>query len=88
MFSIMNIDFREQMAHILYTRGKLLSTADRGMAIERMASMTSKTKDQIEERLLSGKRKRIKSSKSLSKLMRLEVKLKAAGFDVYIDPKS
>jgi len=83
----MNFDDRAAMTHILYTRGKLISAADREVAIEQMASMTSKTKEQIEERLLSGKRRRIKSSDSLNKLMRLELMLKEAGFDVYIDKK-
>ncbi len=73
------------MTHVLYARGKLLDSADKCSAIEKLASMTSKTDEQIEARLLSGERKRIKSSDSLEKLMRLEMKLKAAGFDVYID---
>lgn len=75
------------MTHILYARGTLLDAADRHSAIETMALMTSKTTKQIEQRLLSGQRKRVKSSGSLSKLVRLEMKLKAAGFDVYIDEK-
>ena len=47
--------------------------------------MTSKSREKIEERLLDGKGKRVKSSDSLRKLVRLEIKLKRAGFDVYID---
>lgn len=83
----MYTDDLENMTHILYARGTLLEMADRQAAIEQMALMTSKTTKQIEQRLLSGERKRVKSSGSLSKLVRLEIKLKAAGFDVYIDKK-
>jgi len=64
-----------------------LELADRQAAIQQIATMTSKSCEQIEERLLSGKRKRVKSSESLSKLMRLETKFRDAGFDVYIDNK-
>jgi hypothetical protein len=81
----MNTNIQDDMTHILYARGTLLDAADRQSAVEQMASMTSKTTEQIEQRLLSGQRKRVKSSDSLAKLMRLEEKLKAAGFDVYID---
>ena len=73
------------MTHILYARGKLLDMADRKFAIQQIATMTSKSCKQIEERLLSGQRKRVKSSDSLSKLMRLAEKFKNAGFDVYIE---
>jgi hypothetical protein len=62
-----------------------LDAADRTSAIEKIATLTSKTRQQIEERLLSGQRKRVKSSHSLAKLVRLEIKFKDAGFDVYID---
>lgn len=78
---------QENMTHILYARGTLLEMADRQSAIEQIATMTSKSCEQIEERLLSGKRKRVKSSESLSKLMRLEEKFRDAGFDVYIANK-
>lgn len=73
------------MTHILYARGRLLDTADRRQAIKQIASMTSKSAEQIEERLLSGQRRRVKSSESLSKLKRLEAKFRDAGFDVYIE---
>ena len=76
---------QENMTHILYARGKLLETADRQSAIRQIATLTSKSYEQIEERLLSGKRKRVKSSDSLSKLIRLEKRFRNAGFDVYID---
>ncbi|MFQ3245470.1 MAG: hypothetical protein ACI9SP_002118 [Arenicella sp.] len=78
---------QETMTHVLYARGKLLELADRRAAIQQIATMTSKSCEQIEERLLSGTRKRVKSSESLSKLMRLETKFRDAGFDVYIDNK-
>jgi hypothetical protein len=73
------------MTHILYARGKLLDSADRRSAIEQIALMTSKSMEQIEQRLLSGQRRRVKSSECLEKLKRLEKKFRAAGFDVYID---
>ncbi len=78
---------QNEMTHILYSSGTLLATAIERSAIEQIASMTSKTKEQIKRRLLSGQRKRVKSSASLSKLIRLEIKLRAAGFDVYIDKR-
>jgi len=81
----MNLNREQDMTHVLYSSGKLLDTADRLSAIEKIASMTSKNAETIEERLLGGHRKRVKSSNSLTKLIRLEIKLKRAGFDVYID---
>lgn len=74
-----------EMTHILYSSGALLGEADQQSVVEQIASMTSKTAEQVKQRLLSGKRKRVKSSDSLSKLIRLEIKLKAVGLDVYID---
>lgn len=81
----MHSNAQDKMIHVLYARGTLLDKADRQSAVEEMALMTSKTTEQIEQRLLSGQRKRIKSSDSLAKLIRLEEKLKNAGFDVYIE---
>jgi hypothetical protein len=62
-----------------------LAAVDRKSAIEQIASLTSKSVEQIEGRLPIGQRRRVKSSDSLSKLLRLEAKFRAAGFDVYID---
>ncbi|MGK0375635.1 MAG: hypothetical protein ACJA2E_002115 [Arenicella sp.] len=77
----------KNMTHILYASGKLLDSADRRSAIEQIAVMTNKSMEKIEQCLLSGQRRRIKSSECLEKLKHLEKKFRAAGFDVYIDPQ-
>jgi hypothetical protein len=73
------------MRHVLYSRGRLLEDADQIDAIVELSSITRRTVEEVERRLLSGERKRIKSSDSLTKLFRLEKKLKASGLDVYIE---
>ena len=73
------------MSHILYSRGRLLAGVSKPAAVEQLSVITKKESDRVEEKLLSGKRKRIKSSDTLGPLVRLKSKFQDAGLDVYID---
>ena len=72
-------------SHVLYSRGRLLSLSNGESAMQKLAALTNRTIDQIENKLLTGKRMRVKSSNSLARLHKLQTRLRAAGLDVYID---
>ena len=73
------------MSHVLYSKGRLRKNFNHDEAVVKLAEMTRKSVEQVEERLLNGKPKRIKSSDSLDKLYRLKTKLESNGLDVYIE---
>ena len=73
------------VAHVLYSRGRVFEDFNYFEALEKISEVTRRTKQQVEERILNGKRKRLKSSRSLRKLIALETKLKNVGLDVYIE---
>jgi len=87
MQSVMKLPQREPL-HTLYSRGQLTKSAeaDRETALAMLASATRRTSHQVKERLLSGQRKKIKSSASMKKLILLQQKLTDCGLDVYIKP--
>lgn len=82
----MNFDQTEPQ-YILYSRGQLIESTDidQETAIEKLASATRRTSDQVKKRLLNGKRKKLKSSSSLKKLILLQKKLTDCGLNAYID---
>lgn len=73
------------VAHVLYSRGRVYDEFNYFEALEKISAVTRRTKQQVEERILNGERKRLKSSNSLKKLLLLETKLKNVGLDVYIE---
>lgn len=73
------------MLHILYSRGRLLDKVDWQAAVENISVLTQQPTEKVEAQLLSGRRKRIKSSESRSKLIGLKRKLINHGLDVYIE---
>ena len=82
--------FREEVldvnvVHVLYSRGHLFDDTNQEEALEKLATITRKTTQQIEKRLLSGRRKKVKSSHSLEKLLKLKRRLTDIGLDVYIE---
>lgn len=84
--------YNREPRHVLYSRGQLIESeeVDHENALAQLASVTSRTTDQVLERLLCGERKKIKSSASLKQLIRLQQKLESCGLDAYIklDDKS
>ncbi|WP_353410012.1 hypothetical protein [Arenicella sp. 4NH20-0111] len=78
--------FNKEPKHVLYSRGQLIESedVDQENALAQLAIVTSRTTDQVRERLLCGERKKIKSSASLKQLIRLQQKLENCGLDAYI----
>lgn len=74
-----------ETSHVLYSRGRLFDDHNYFDALQKLAVVTRRTQQDVEERILNGERKRLKSSTSLRKLLQLESKLKGIGLDVYIE---
>jgi len=73
------------VSHILYSRGRLFDEFNYFDSLDKLSEVTRRSKQQVEEFLLNGEHKRLKSSSCLKKLIRLESKLKKIGLDVYIE---
>jgi len=73
------------LSHVLYSRGRLFDEFDYVESLSKLSNVTRRTEEQVEQRLLSGEQRRVKSSYSLKKIMRLEKKLKSLGLDVFIE---
>ena len=79
------IQIKDQAAaHVLYSRGRMLSGSREDNAMQKLSVLTNRTIEQIQNKLLTGRRKRVKSSVSLARLQKLQNRLRAAGLDVYI----
>ena len=77
--------------HVLYSRGRMFKNADDANYFEllqKIALLTRRSPQEVEEIILTGKRKKIKSSATLKTLIQLEAKLKELSLDVYIEPES
>jgi len=73
--------------HVLYSCGRMSedsNEADYFESLKKIAELTRRTTQRVEETILNGQRKKIKSSLSLKKLVQL-IKLKELGLDVYIE---
>ena len=73
------------LSHVLYSRGRLFDEFDYFEALSKLSIITHRSKKDLEEELLNGEKKRVKSSFSLKKIMYLEKKLKDIGLDVFIE---
>lgn len=73
------------MLYILYSAGQLRLNFDRQEALRQLSILTIRTEKEIQQKLLNGSRKKIKSSDSLEELFELKCKLEACGLDVYIE---
>jgi len=77
--------------HVLYSRGRMFKTADDANYfdyLQKIAVLTRRSPQEVEEIILNGKRKKIKSSTTLKTLVQLEAQLKELSLDVYIEPES
>lgn len=71
--------------HILYSRGHLLDGMDYFTSLQKIAELTRRNPQEVEELVLNGQRKKMRSSNSLKNLILLEAKFKELGLDVYIE---
>jgi len=72
-------------SYVLYSKGQLLDGCDYFASLDKLSKITHRTKQQIEERLLNGKKGRLKSSGCLKTILKLESRFKEAGLDVFIE---
>ena len=76
--------------HVLYSRGRMFKNADDENYfdyLQQIAVLTRRSPQEVEEIILTGERKKIKSSAKLKTLIQLEAKLKELSLDVYIEPE-
>ena len=73
--------------HILYSRGYLLDGVDYFSSLQKIAELTRRNSQTVEEHVLNGQRKKMRSSNSLKTLIQLEAKFRGVGLDVYIESK-
>lgn len=78
---------KDLISHVLYSRGRILDEFNYFDSLDQLSKTTRRTKQQVEEFILNGERKRLKSSPCLKKIMSLESKFKKIGLDVYIEMK-
>jgi len=74
--------------HVLYSRGRMFKSADDANYfdyLQQIAVLTRRSPQEVEEIILTGKRKKIKSSAKLKTLVQLEAQLKKLSLDVYIE---
>ena len=71
--------------HVLYSRGHLLDGADYFQSLRAIAELTKRNPQEVEELVLSGQRRKMRSSDSLKNLILLEAKFRELGLDVYIE---
>lgn len=80
---------RDESMHVLYSRGKMLDGSNENCnyfeCLQKIAKLTRRSSQEVEEIVLSGERKKISSSLSLKQLILLEAKFRELGLDVYID---
>jgi len=77
-----------EVSHVLYSRGRVFDEFDYFDALQKISEVTRRTKQQVEERILNGERKRLKSSHCLKTILLLETKLKNVGLDVYVETEN
>ena len=76
--------------HVLYSRGRMFKNAEDDNYfdyLQQIAVLTRRSPQEVEEIILTGERKKIKSSATLKTLIQLEAKLKELSLDVYIEPE-
>jgi len=74
--------------HVLYSNGRMFKTAEDENYFEylkEIAVLTRRSSQEVEEIILTGQRKKIKSSSTLKLLVQLEAKLKELSLDVFIE---
>jgi len=76
---------QSSLSHVLYSRGRILDEFNYFESLDKLSETTHRPKKEVEERILNGERKRLKSSSCLKKLISLESKFKEIGLDVYIE---
>ena len=76
---------KDDGTHILYSRGHLLDGMNYFQSLQKIAELTRRNPQEVEELVLSGQRKKMRSSNSLKNLILLEAKFKELGLDVYIE---
>ena len=79
---------KKSNTHVLYSRGRMFKSADDANYFEylqKIAVLTRRSPQEVEEIILTGERKKIKSSTKLKTLVQLEAKLKELSLDVYIE---
>ena len=72
------------MAFHLYSTGKLIEGADELLAIAAIARITNLTAAQVQEKLLSGKRRRLVSGDDEDKINKARDRLLAAGLAIEV----
>jgi len=82
------IDSKRKM-HVLYSRGRMFKSdydVNYFDSLQKIAVLTRRSPQEVEEIILTGERKKIKSSSTLKTLVQLEAQLKELSLDVYIEP--
>lgn len=85
------VDSQSGNMHVLYSRGRMFKSTDDANYfdyLQKIAVLTRRSSQEVEEIILTGERKKIKSSATFKTLVQLEAKLKELSLDVYIEPES